>query len=61
MRQGAGFRQQREPQQPQDEENLQSQRAEGQARERRKGGIRLRLRPLPEKRQSGARVSFYFL
>ena len=56
MQQGPEFRQQREPQQPQDEKNVQSQRAEGKNRQRRQGRIRLRMRPLPEERQSRARL-----
>ena len=56
MQQGPEFRQQREPQQPQDEENFQSERTESENRKRRKDWIRLRLRALPQERQSGTRL-----
>lgn len=56
LQQGADFGKQRKPQQPQDEKNFQSECAESEDRERRKDRIRLRLRALPQERQSGTRL-----
>ena len=56
LQQGPDVGQQCEPQQPQDEKDFQSERAESEDRQGRKSRIRLRLRALPQERQSGTRL-----